>query len=227
RAISLSGNALGLVSVFQTRNNARVAFSGSAALFSDALLSQEGSANKQFTADISQWVLQEKAVLRETAHRHYLASTGERPEHYRISNEIVYEIDLSVYHDDAWHPYNANDVQFEAIMLDPYIRATLNSTESTDPKTTATYHGDIKLPDRYGTFTFRVNYKRTGYSNVDVKDTVGIWPLRHDEYPRFLSAAYPYYISSLVMAVGFLALCAAWMWSAEPKTKRIAKQKSN
>ncbi|KAJ2826304.1 oligosaccharyl transferase glycoprotein complex, beta subunit [Coemansia furcata] len=226
-SISLSGKDAGLVSLFQTRNNARVAFSGSAALFSDALLSHEGGANKQFTTDVSKWVFQEKAVLRETAHRHYLASTGERPEHYRISNEIVYEIDLSVYHDDAWHPYNANDVQFEAIMLDPYIRTTLNSSGSVNPKTTATYHGDIKLPDRYGTFTFRVNYKRTGYSNVDVKDTVGIWPLRHDEYPRFLSAAYPYYIGSLVMALGFLALCAVWMWSAEPKTKRTAKQKAN
>ncbi|KAJ2643646.1 oligosaccharyl transferase glycoprotein complex, beta subunit [Coemansia sp. RSA 1694] len=223
----LSGKAVGLVSVFQTRNNARVAFSGSTALFSDALLGHEGGANKQFTTDISQWVLQEKAVLRETAHRHYLASTGERPEHYRISNDIVYEVDLSVYHDNAWHPYRAKDVQFEAIMLDPYIRTTLNRTESASSETTATYHGDIKLPDRYGTFTFRVNYKRTGYSNVDVKDTVGIWPLRHDEYPRFLSAAYPYYIGSLVMAVGFLALCVVWLWSAEPKTKRAVKQKSS
>ncbi|KAJ2490662.1 oligosaccharyl transferase glycoprotein complex, beta subunit [Coemansia sp. RSA 2050] len=226
-SILLSGKPVGLVSLFQARNNARVAFSGSAALFSDALLGHATGANKQFTTDISQWVLQEKAVLRETGHRHYLASTGLWPEHYRISNEIVYEIDLSVYRDDAWHPYNANDVQFEAIMLDPYIRTTLNSSESADPKTTATYHGDIKLPDRYGTFTFRVNYKRPGFSNVDVKDIVGIWPLRHDEYPRFLSAAYPYYTGSLVMAVGFLALCAVWMWSAEPKTKRAAKHKSN
>ncbi|KAJ1945530.1 oligosaccharyl transferase glycoprotein complex, beta subunit [Kickxella alabastrina] len=220
----LSGKALGLVSVFQTRSNARVAFSGSTELFSDSLMKKRGSSNTQFVAEVSKWVLQEKSVLRETGHRHHLLSTGEKPEYYRIGNEMVYEIDLSVYRDDAWHPYLANDVQFEAIMLDPYVRLTLNRTLSTDSKSPmATYRGDIKLPDRYGTFTFRVNYKRTGYSNVDVKDTVAIWPLRHDEYPRFLTAAYPYYTSSFVMIIGFLALSTTWLWNAEPRAKANVK----
>ncbi|KAJ2750102.1 oligosaccharyl transferase glycoprotein complex, beta subunit, partial [Coemansia nantahalensis] len=203
-AAVLSGGSMGLVSVFQTRSNARVAFSGSADLFSDALMKKKRSSNRQFARDIAQWTFQEKAVLRETAHRHHLAATGAQPEHYRVSNDIVYEIDLSVYSDDAWRPYNADDVQFEAIMLDPYIRATLNLTAASG--SAATYRGAIRLPDRYGTFTFRVNYRRTGFSNVDVKDTVAIWPLRHDEYPRFLSAAYPYYAGSFVMVIGFLAL---------------------
>ncbi|KAI9501288.1 Dolichyl-diphosphooligosaccharide--protein glycosyltransferase subunit WBP1 [Coemansia spiralis] len=207
---SLSGSSLGLVSVFQARGNARVAISGSTDIFSNALIKKGGSGNHRFVDDILQWTLQEKA-----------------PEHYRINNEIVYEIDLSEYHNNAWHPYSANDVQFEAIMLDPYIRATLNRTQSADTKSTAAYRGNIKLPDRYGTFTFRVNYKRTGLSNIDIKDTVGIWPLRHDEYPRFLSAAYPYYAGSFAMVVGFLALCMAWLWNAEPsKKKNAAKAKS-
>ncbi|KAJ2244025.1 oligosaccharyl transferase glycoprotein complex, beta subunit, partial [Coemansia sp. RSA 1797] len=58
---------------------------------------------------------------------------------------------------------------------------------------------------------------RPGLSNIDVRDVVGIRPPRHDEYPRFLSAAYPYYTSALALAVGFLALSAVWLWSAEPK----------
>ncbi|KAJ1812648.1 oligosaccharyl transferase glycoprotein complex, beta subunit [Coemansia sp. RSA 2598] len=140
---------------------------------------------------------------------------------------MVYEIDLSVYNDDKWHPYVADDVQFEAIMLDPYIRATLNRTQvSNSASDFATYRGDIKLPDRYGTFTFRVNYKRTGYSNVDVQDTVAIWPPRHDGYPRFLTAAYPYYTGSLVMVLGFLALCAVWLWNAEPASESKKTQKT-
>ncbi|ORX73198.1 Dolichyl-diphosphooligosaccharide-protein glycosyltransferase 48kDa subunit [Linderina pennispora] len=220
--VVLTGMSIGLVSAFQTRSNARVVFSGSADLFSNRLLGQKAAGNTQFVKEISQWAFQEKSVLRSTAHRHHFAATGETPEHYRVNNEIVYEVDLSVYYDDAWHPYVASDVQFEAIMLDPYIRATLNRTESNAAH--ATYHGDIKLPDRYGTFTFRVNYKRTGYSNVVVQDTVGIWPLRHDEYPRFLSAAYPYYVGSLTMVLGFLALSAAWLWNTEPKK---AKSKTN
>lgn len=209
-AAPLSGSSLGLVTAFQTRNNARVVFSGSTSIFSDKLVRQTASSNKQFAAEILQWGLQEKSVLKKVSHSHYLESTGDKPEHYRINDKIVYEVDLSVYYDGAWHPYKADDVQFEATMLDPYIRTTLNRTSA------ATYRGDIKLPDRYGTFTFRVNYKRTGYSNVDIKDTVGIWPLRHDEYPRFLTAAYPYYTGSLVMVIGFLALCAVWLWTAEP-----------
>ncbi|KAJ2374453.1 oligosaccharyl transferase glycoprotein complex, beta subunit [Coemansia sp. RSA 2607] len=216
----LTGKSLGLVSAFQTRNNARVVFAGSTAMFSDALLGKRGGSNQRFIEDVSKWVMQEKSVLRETGHRHHLSATGEKPSHYRINNEIVYEIDLSVYRDNAWHPYVADDVQFEAIMLDPYIRATLNRTDSTgSTPDTATYHGDIKLPDRYGTFTFRVNYKRTGYSNVDVKDTVAIWPLRHDGYPRFLTAAYPYYTGSFVMVIGFLALSAVWLFSDESTNK--------
>ncbi|KAJ1720664.1 oligosaccharyl transferase glycoprotein complex, beta subunit [Coemansia erecta] len=216
----LSGKSLGLVSAFQTRGNARVSFAGSTAMFSDALLSKRGGDNQRFVEDVAKWTMQEKSVLRETGHRHHLSATGEQPGHYRVSNEIVYEIDLSVYRDDAWHPYVADDVQFEAIMLDPYIRITLNHTDSAgSAPDTATYHGDIKLPDRYGTFTFRVNYKRTGYSNVDVKDTVAIWPLRHDGYPRFLSAAYPYYTGSFVMVIGFLALSAVWLFSDEPASK--------
>ncbi|KAJ2805944.1 oligosaccharyl transferase glycoprotein complex, beta subunit [Coemansia guatemalensis] len=228
----LSGRSLGLVSVFQSRSNARVVFAGSTALFSDALISAEHSANGPFVTDISQWAFQEKAVLREIAHRHHLASaassssSSEQPDHYRVANVISYEIDLSVYHDDKWHPYIADDVQFEATMLDPYLRLTLNHTQSADSDAVATYHGDIKLPDRYGTFTFSVNYKRTGLSSIDVQDTVAIWPLRHDEYPRFLSAAYPYYAGSFVMVAGFLALCAAWLWNTEPAPKS-SKPKSS
>ncbi|KAJ1735532.1 oligosaccharyl transferase glycoprotein complex, beta subunit [Coemansia sp. Benny D160-2] len=224
-----SGQALGLVSVFQARGNARVAVSGGVSLFTDALLQRAGDANRQFVDDVLQWTFQEKAVLRSTGHRHFLEATGERPEHYRINNEIVYEIDLSEYHDDAWHAYgSADDVQFEATMLDPLIRATLNRTKAADGASAATYRGRFRLPDRYGTFTFRVNYKRTGLSNVDVRDTVGIWPLRHDEYPRFLVVAYPYYVGALVMALGFLALCMAWLWSAEPsRAKGHAKSKTD
>ncbi|KAJ2856914.1 oligosaccharyl transferase glycoprotein complex, beta subunit [Coemansia erecta] len=220
----LSGKSVGLVSVFQTRNNARVAFSGSTALFSDPLFKRTESGNAPFVESISKWVFQEKSVLRESNHRHYLLSTGEQPDHYLITNDMVYEIDLSVYNNDKWHPYKADDVQFEAIMLDPYIRVTLNRTQTSDSSATAaTYHGHIRLPDRYGTFTFRVNYKRTGYSNVDVQDTVAIWPLRHDGYPRFLTAAYPYYTGSLVMVLGFLALSAVWLWNAEPAALKESK----
>ncbi|KAJ2835393.1 oligosaccharyl transferase glycoprotein complex, beta subunit [Coemansia erecta] len=212
---AVSEAALDLVSVFQTRNNARVAVSGSTALFSDRLMRADGAGNRQFAADISQWVLQEKSVLRASSLRHSLA-TGERPDHYRVGSDVVFELDLAEFSNNAWHTYTADDVQLELIMLDPYVRVTLNHTQAGGADLT-TYRGDVRLPDRYGTFTFRINYKRPGLSNIDVRDVVGIRPPRHDEYPRFLSAAYPYYTSALALAVGFLALSAVWLWSAEPK----------
>ncbi|KAJ2726117.1 oligosaccharyl transferase glycoprotein complex, beta subunit [Coemansia sp. Benny D115] len=224
----LSGRALGLFAVFQARNNARVAFSGSADMFTDAAISLRGGINLPFLRDIIAWVRQEKSVLRATRHSHYLADApGERPEHYRVGDRMVYEIDLSVYERNEWKPYTADDVQLEVTMLDPHIRATLNRTHAVenDGVPAMRYRGDIRLPDRYGTFTFRVNYKRRGLSAVDVRETVGIWPLRHDGYPRFLVAAYPYYAGSLAMAVGFLALSAAWLWTGDAPAQSKRKTK--
>ncbi|KAJ2502281.1 oligosaccharyl transferase glycoprotein complex, beta subunit [Coemansia sp. RSA 1972] len=212
---AVPGAALDLASVFQTRSNARVAVSGSTALFSDRLMRASGAGNRQFAKDILQWLLQEKSVLRASSLRHSLV-TGERPDHYRVGSDVVFELDLAEFSNNAWHTYTADDVQLELTMLDPYVRVTLNHTQAGGADLT-TYRGDVRLPDRYGTFTFRINYKRPGLSNIDVRDVVGIRPPRHDEYPRFLSAAYPYYTSSLALAVGFLALSAVWLWSAEPK----------
>ncbi|KAJ2310849.1 oligosaccharyl transferase glycoprotein complex, beta subunit [Coemansia sp. RSA 2705] len=204
-----SGGALALVSVFQTRGNARVAFSGSAALFSNRLLRR---GNRRFVDAVTQWTLQEKSVLRASPLRHALAD-GTRPEHYRVGSHARFEIDVAEFRGGAWHAFDADDVQLELAMLDPYVRATLNRTAHAGH---ATFHGALRLPDRYGTFTFRVNYKRPGLTSVDARDIVGIRPLRHDEYPRFLTAAYPYYAAALAMAAGFLALSAVWLWTGEP-----------
>ena len=58
-----------------------------------------------------------------------------------------------------WETYTPNDVQFEAIMLDPYVRKNMTAIGT---KLVASF----KLPDQYGVFTFKVDYKRRGLSHV-------------------------------------------------------------
>jgi oligosaccharyltransferase complex subunit beta len=36
-------------------------------------------------------------------------------------------------------------------------------------------------------------------------------PLRHDEYPRFIVGAYPFYAATVSTSAAFLVFCAAWL----------------
>lgn len=94
-------------------------------------------------------------------------------------------------------------------MLDPYIRTTLKQVPSSS--SFGRFQANIRLPDVYGVFTLKVNYKRPGLSYVLAEDQVSIRPLRHNEYPRFLTAAYPYYASTYSMIIGFLVFSAVWL----------------
>lgn len=138
----------------------------------------------------------------------------------------VYAIDISEYKDGEWVPFKANDVQLEVIMLDPYIRTTLKQVSG--DVTSGRFESHLRLPDVYGVFTFKVNYKRAGYTYLKAEDRVSIRPFRHNEYPRFLTAALPYYTSTGSMIVGFLIFSAVWLstWGKEPAVKK-SKAKSN
>ena len=113
-------------------------------------------------------------------------------------------MDVMEYKEDRWIPYQAKDVQLEIIMLDPYVRTTLKQEQQT-LKTT------VRLPDVYGVFTLKVNYKRAGLTYLTAEDQVSIRPFRHNEYPRFLTAAYPYYASTFSMIAGFIVFSAIWL----------------
>lgn len=41
--------------------------------------------------------------------------------------------------------------------------------------------------------------------------TVPVVPPRHDGYPRFLSAAWPYYAGAISTSVGFVIFSALWL----------------
>jgi oligosaccharyltransferase complex subunit beta len=115
-------------------------------------------------------------------------------------------------------------------MLDPYIRTTLKQA-AVDAEPFGRFEANLHLPDVYGVFTFKVNYKRSGLSYILAEDQVSIRPFRHNEYPRFLTAAYPYYASTGSMIVGFLLFSAVWLSTWGGKTFSVkntaAKAKAN
>ncbi|KAK4514186.1 uncharacterized protein ATC70_001773 [Mucor velutinosus] len=225
-----------LVGALQSRNSARVTFVGSLDVFSDKYWSAsvniesdksfKKSGNEEFVKQLSQWTFQEKGVLKVVGHAHHKQNETEQLDWYRVKDDITYHVDISEYRNDQWVPYHANDVQLEIIMLDPYIRTTLHQVP-TDTNF-GRFEANVKLPDVYGVFTLKVNYKRSGLSYVLAEDQVSIRPFRHNEYPRFLTAAYPYYASTGSMIIGFLVFSAVWLstWGGRNNSKTVAASKA-
>ncbi|KAG2211898.1 hypothetical protein INT47_004585 [Mucor saturninus] len=225
-----------LAGAMQSRNNARVTFVGSLDVFSDKLISASingdseqtygKSGNEEFIAQLSQWTFQEKAVLKVVGHSHHKQNDTEQLDWYRVKDDIVYDVDISEYKDDEWVPFKANDVQLEVIMLDPYIRTTLKQV-TVPGESFGRFEANLRLPDHYGVFTFKVNYKRSGLTYILAEDQVSIRPLRHNEYPRFLTAAYPYYASTGSMIAGFLLFSAVWLSTWGKSSIKATKAKAN
>lgn len=49
------------------------------------------------------------------------------------------------------------------------------------------------------------------HSFLHTTTTVAVVPPRHDQYPRFLSAAWPYYAGAISTGVGFFIFSALWL----------------
>ncbi|EGZ05279.1 hypothetical protein PHYSODRAFT_247235 [Phytophthora sojae] len=194
----LFGNQIGLVTTVQGRNNARLIFAGSLDLFSDKYMDDKQFANAEFADAVTKWGFQESGVLRMTNVKHYRedgsqpakmlsdANRGDQPITlypdaevardslvYRVKGNLTYSLDLHELKDGKWVPYKTDDVQLEFVMLAPHA------------------------PDVYGIFLFRVMYRRLGLSTIYTTTQVSLRPFKHDEYERFIPAAYPYYASAL------------------------------
>ncbi|KAF9973264.1 hypothetical protein BGZ73_003490 [Actinomortierella ambigua] len=233
----LAGKDISLVSVMQARNNARIAFVGSTEMLSDrffnAQLTPSGAGsekatikngNRAFMEELTKWTFQEKGVIEVRNVHHTKVGEDDAPAHYRIKENMTYTIEMSEYHDDEWYPFVADDVQLELIMLDPYIRKTLERAEVDEASTLGVYSTTVQLPDHYGVFKFTVNYKRPGLSYIESVTTVGIHPYRHDQYPRFISQAKPYYTSAASMGIGFLVFSFVYLWGGLESSAKTTKK---
>jgi len=221
----VSGEAIKLVSVFQTRVNSRIGFSGSLSMFSDRFWGHGSTSNEAFVGDLTKWVFQERGVVEILEARHYAKGDASRTmkEVYRIGEEMTYEVVLRGYADDKWSPPNLFDVQLEATMLDPHLRVPLKMSTDHEAHSTfqRTYTATFKLPDRHGVFTLYLDHRRQGFSFLEHKLQISITPLRHDEYERFILGAYPYYLTAASMVLAWLAFAGLWLALGEGEKKQV------
>ena len=75
-----------------------------------------------------------------------------------------------------------------------------------------TFSTRLTVPDVYGVFKFVVDYQRPGYSHLFVSKQAPVRPFKHDEYERFIPAAFPYYASTFSMMAGFFGLTLLFLY---------------
>lgn len=216
-----SGKEVVLISVLQARNNARVLISGSLEFFSDrffssAVQSSSGkksdvSGNKDLAVNLATWAIKERGVIRAQNVFHHKDGVKEQGTVYSVHDQITYSIDIEEWNGSEWVPYAADDIQLEFVMLDPYYRIFLKHDNK------GHYSVSYQVPDVYGIFTFRINYARSGYSSINANDLVTVRPFRHNEYERFIPAAYPYYVSSFSMMFGLVVFSFFFLYNRENK----------
>ncbi|EMD34356.1 hypothetical protein CERSUDRAFT_117235 [Gelatoporia subvermispora B] len=222
-----AGSQLGLVAGFQPVGGARATWVGGVELFSDEFAHKEissgvKSGNEQFTVDVASWTFQESLVLRiDSVNHHRLDETAPRDK-YTTNDKIVFTTHISRYNPQSseWEPYSGiKDLQLEFTMLDPHIRTALPPVAGQP----GTYSVTFRAPDRHGVFKFVVDYKRRGWTHLQSSTVVPLVPPRHDEYPRFLSAAWPYYTGAISTSVGFVIFSALWLGGSETKKAKGSK----
>ena len=185
-----------------------------------------------FAEQIVSWTFQEQGVIRATAIRHSRVD-GSAPEKilnakvrpnlppsiypdpeiapesdvYRIKDDLRYQMDVQEFKDGRWQPFQASDMQLEFVMLDPYVRTTMKADAD------GTFTALFKAPDSYGIFKFRVMYRRAGLSVLHHETQVSVRPFRHNEYERFIEAAFPYYAGALSMMFGVFLFSVYFLYS--------------
>jgi len=208
----VSGRKTVLVAGVQTRNSARITFVGSMDMLSNKYFETK-SGNKDFTSDFTKWSFTEKGILRHRNVFHNKINTQEMPALYTVSEELEYQVIIEESVNGKWVPYVANDIQLELIMLDPYIRITLQHIKD------GRYYTKFRAPDVYGVFKFVVNYNSQGFSHLFYSDEIVIRPFRINQFERFIPTAYPYYIALFSMMFGFFIFGVSFLYTKDKEHK--------
>ncbi|KAJ7449562.1 oligosaccharyl transferase beta subunit [Mycena latifolia] len=224
-----AGSQLSVATGFQAVGGARVAWVGGVDMFSDKFIQKEvskgvKSGNAKFAHDLAAWTFQESLVLRIDSTTHHLVNSSTPLEQYTTNDNIVYTAEISRFNPktSTWEPYSGiTDMQLEFTMLDPHIRTALPAVPGSPGKYSVTF----RAPDRHGVFKFVINYKRKGWTHLHSSTTVAVVPPRHDGYPRFLSAAWPYYAGAISTSMGFFLFSAAWL-AGESRENKKGKAKA-
>ncbi|KAF1765738.1 hypothetical protein GCK72_005691 [Caenorhabditis remanei] len=221
---SIAGSRTLLIGGLQSRNNARIVFSGSAEFFSNTFLAAKtnsvnpsvqgaSSGNAELASAISKWVMKESGVLRvKSVNHHKKGETVPPAEDYFITEDVVYTIEIEELKNGKWVPFQGKDVQLEFVRIDPFVRATLKNNNG---RLSAAF----KLPDVLGVFKFLVDYRRVGYTHLYDVQQVSVRPLWHTQYERFIRSAYPYYASSFSMMAGLVLFSIVYLYHKDTPIK--------
>ncbi|GAB1604552.1 dolichyl-diphosphooligosaccharide--protein glycosyltransferase 48 kDa subunit-like [Argonauta hians] len=213
-----------LIAALQARNNARVVFVGSLDFFSDQFFTApvqkasdgkrvEKSGNQELAANLAEWVLKTKGVLRVGKVSHHIAGKTTPPPAYTILDDVEYSIEIEEYANGKWRPFKADDVQLEFVRIDPFICHSLQGKAGV-------FSTRFKLPDVYGVYQFRIDYNRMGFTHLFSLTQVSVRPLEHTQYERFIPSAYPYYVSAFSMMFGVFLLSLVFLhYKEETKEK--------
>ena len=68
---------------------------------------------------------------------------------------------------------------------------------------------------------FSVEYRRLGFTWLSLQRVVPVRPFRHNEYERFIVAAYPYYGSAFSMMAAFLVFGIVFLYHRDPVKKAL------
>ena len=61
--------------------------------------------NREFCIAVAQWLFHERGLLRPSNMRHHKVGETERPEAYRVSDELEFSLDLQELVQGRWQPY--------------------------------------------------------------------------------------------------------------------------
>jgi len=227
---NLQGKEVGLVSVIQLRNNARVTFVGSLEMLSNkyGFMNVEvngvksGTDNRKFVNQMVSWAFKERGHIRTRDAKHYLLEEQDptmNPNRYTIKQRVRYQVYIDEYDSETqdWKPYKADDVQFQLVRLDPFIRTTLQTDGD------GLFYLEFTLPDHYGIFKFMVDYRRQGYTYLYAETMASVRPLRMDQHPRFLISAYPYYAAMISMMIGSFTFGFLFLYAKTPEMTKDVK----
>ena len=141
--------------------------------------------------------------------------------HQTRSTPQIFEARISRYDSKrGWTPYSGlHDLQLEFTMLDPHVRTALLPVNE-EP---GLYRVAFRVPDRHGVFKFVLDYRRRGWTTLRSATTVPVVPPRHDGYPRFLSAAWPYYAGAISTSIGFLVFATLWLAGDDSMLRKKGK----
>lgn len=226
---TLSGFDVSLAVGMQSRTNARFCVVASLDALSDKSFSasvthaatgkSSETGNRALGQSLLRWTMGLQGVLKHQNVHHHRTGEDLTPMHstYTVNDNITMEVQVLERWGSDWVPHVSDSLVAQYTMLDPYVRQPMQHTGS------GQYELSFRAPDVYGVFKYVVDYKMPGYTFLQFEELMPLRPLRHDQYPRFILQAYPYYATLLSISVGFFATIAATMYTKSQLVSEVAQ----